>query len=62
MKNLGRSLQWACLLIVCAAPLNLLAQRTTSMVGINIIEGRITGPTNVGVNNVFVELYNNFGA
>ena len=50
-------------LIVCGAANEMLAQKqNSSSISMNRIEGRITDESNNGINDVYVELYDSFGA
>jgi tetratricopeptide (TPR) repeat protein len=60
MNRFSRHLGWISLVIVLAVA-SVASAQSGQRVYTNIIEGRVTGPTNVGVYNAFVELYNNFG-
>lgn len=50
------------MLIMFAGSSEMFAQRTSMAVGLNRIEGRVIDESNIGVNDVYVELYDNYGA
>lgn len=54
---------WAAMLFLSAGTIAVPAQSSGVLgIGLNRIEGRITDESNIGVNNAFVELYDNFGS
>lgn len=57
------SFGWVVVLFLFIGLTEVSAQRTGTMtIGLNRIEGRVTDETNMGVNNAYVELYDNFGS
>lgn len=63
MKYRIRSIRWvvAILFLLVGAYEASSQAAPTMQIGLNRIEGRISDESNMGVNNAFVELYNNFG-
>lgn len=62
MKYCNYSIRWIVIFLLLAGSAEVFAQRTAMVVGLNRIEGRIVDESNMGVNNAYVELYDNFGA
>jgi tetratricopeptide (TPR) repeat protein len=53
---------WALILLIVAGATEIFAQRSAMTIGLNRIEGRITDESNNGIDNVYVELYDNYGS
>ncbi len=62
MKFRKFSISWVVILLLIFGSVEMYAQRTGMQIGLNRIEGRITDEANLGVNNAFVELYDNYGS
>lgn len=63
MKYQYYLMTWIVSILLIIGSIEVSAQRTSTMsIGLNRIEGRVTNESNIGVDNAFVELYDNFGS